>query len=547
MKGSPRPVFKRSTSSKGSRIGRTPSSSSLKGAANNLSGFSTPSASADQSNAYSSGGEDEPEVKHVEFFLDNRLPLDYFKQDVLKLIHDLRIPKWRAVDPVTMGKDIVISRISGALTNAVYGVEPPPYLRELIKAAHTANVIGGVDQLTGAYHNPFKRTYHYKVPQKILLRVYGPQSSELIDRDTELAVLARLQLRRIGPNLLGTFTNGRFEQFLHSRPLTKEELRDPDVSVQIAKRMRELHDGIALLPDERGNGPSVWRNLTSWRAPALERLTALSAKEENAVTRVLGVDSLDKFYDALETYKAWLYERQNLTDATVKNQLVFAHNDTQYGNLLRLLPLPGSPLLRPQNEHKQIVVIDFEYSGANVRGFDIANQFCEWMADYHHPTQPHLTHIEKFPTRAEQLNLIHGYVEHGCAADLEFDDDKIAKEVDELLIESEVWRPSVNAHWCIWGIVQAVVDEKQDAKEREKQVTEHTGQYKFEEGVNGGKVAPVVEAEKKEDDGLNLVSTGDSLEAEEEEDLFDYFTYSSLKAKLFWAELIHLGVISSIP
>lgn len=539
-----RPAFRRKSSSTSSRtalrVGRTGSTTSLSSSA--TSGTVTPAPDHSSHPGHSSGGEDEPEIKHVSFFLDNRLPIDYFKQDVLKLIHDLRIPKWRAVDPATMGKDIVITRISGALTNAVYCVEPPPYLKELIKAAHTANVIGGVDQVTGVYHNPFKKTYHYKVPSKLLLRVYGLQASELIDRDAELAVLARLSLRKIGPKLLGTFTNGRFEQFLHARPLTKEELRDPEVSVQIAKRMRELHDGIPLLDEERRKGPSVWKNVKSWETPMRQRLAALSAKEPGAVKRILGVDTIDEFYAVIAKYKAWLYKQQGLTDETILPELVFAHNDTQYGNLLRLLPPPGSPLLRPRNEHKQIVVIDFEYSGPNPRGFDIANQFCEWMSDYHDAERPHHVHEDKFPTRAEQLNLIQGYAEHGCAADLEFDDDKISAETDRLVVAAEQWRPSVNLHWSIWGIVQAVTDEPEELKKREEQVKQHSDQYEFVTAAVADKLSL---DDKDNDNDLEPVKSAESLEEEEEADEFDYFSYSAEKAQLFWTDLIKLGVISA--
>lgn len=549
MKSS-RPITPRRNSSKGSltKVRRSSSSHSLTGvsataAAAASSNSPLLAATSTPTNSYSSGGEEEPEVKHVEYFLDNRLPSDYFKQDVLKLLHDLKIPKWKAVDPATMAKDIVISRISGALTNAVYCVEPPPYLRELIKAAHTANVIGGVDQVTGAHHNPFKKTYHYKVPHRVLLRVYGPQASNLIDRDAELAVLARLSLRKIGPNLLGTFTNGRFEQFLHARPLTKEELRDPEVSVQIAKRMRELHDGIPLLPEERAKGPSFWRSIKSWSHPARERLESLSAQEKNAISRVLGVDSVDEFYSAIDKYKDWLYEKENLTDAKVQQELVFAHNDTQYGNLLRLLPPPGSPLLRPRNEHKQIVVIDFEYSGANVRGVDIANQFCEWMSDYHHPEHPHFADETKFPTREEQLNLIQGYVEHGS---VDFDEDKMALETEQLFRQAELWRPAVNAHWCIWGIVQAVVDHKEDEAARLEQNAE--GQYRIinEQGTSSNPASTdntTTTTTTEEEVTPVLSSTSTEEQVEDEQDLFDYFGYSAQKAQLFWADLIKFGVI----
>lgn len=48
---------------------------------------------------------------------------------------------------------------------------------------------------------------------------------------------------------------------------------------------------------------------------------------------------------------------------------------TQYGNILRLIPPGDSPLLLPANEHKQLVVIDFEYANANTPGLEFANHF----------------------------------------------------------------------------------------------------------------------------------------------------------------------------
>lgn len=48
---------------------------------------------------------------------------------------------------------------------------------------------------------------------------------------------------------------------------------------------------------------------------------------------------------------------------------------TQYGNILRMMPEGESPLLLPANQHKQLVVIDFEYANANVPGLEFANHF----------------------------------------------------------------------------------------------------------------------------------------------------------------------------
>lgn len=53
---------------------------------------------------------------------------------------------------------------------------------------------------------------------------------------------------------------------------------------------------------------------------------------------------------------------------------------TQYGNILRMEPEGESPLLLPANQHKQLVVIDFEYANANVPGMEFANHFVRYIS-----------------------------------------------------------------------------------------------------------------------------------------------------------------------
>ena len=40
-----------------------------------------------------------------------------------------------------------------------------------------------------------------------------------------------------------------------------------------------------------------------------------------------------------------------------------------------MMPSGESPLLLPANEHKQLIVIDFEYANANLPGLEFANHF----------------------------------------------------------------------------------------------------------------------------------------------------------------------------
>ena len=178
---------------------------------------------------------------------------------------------------------------------------------------------------------------------KLLLRIYGPQVEHLIDRENELRILRRLARKRIGPRMLGTFINGRFEEFFHARTLKPQDLRDAATSRQIAKRMRELHEGIELLEEERDAGPFVWRNWDSW----LDRAEKIVTFIDNQIVSKQSVVDTDAeifkqrgyvcgtswqlFKRTVERYRSWLDEQYGGADR-LREQLVFAHNDVCVGS-----------------------------------------------------------------------------------------------------------------------------------------------------------------------------------------------------------------------
>jgi choline kinase len=170
--------------------------------------------------------------------------------------------------------------------------------------------------------------------RKLLLRIYGVNVDNLIDREAELQILRRLRRKNIGPRLLGCFSNGRFEEFFHAEPLKPYELRDPSISVQIAKRMRELHEGIDLLPLEREEGPFVWQNINKWQTQCEQIVTWLDmqAKEHGTkgMNRPLFVCGTEwsQFIKTVKTYRDWLFNQYGGIDK-LKEHLVFAHNDVR--------------------------------------------------------------------------------------------------------------------------------------------------------------------------------------------------------------------------
>jgi choline kinase len=226
-----------------------------------------------------------------------------FAQDLLHLLATLRIATW-GPSPSLTPRAIKIHKVSGSLTNAVFFISHP--------SAKT-----------------------------LLLRIYGPSSSSLVSRPHELHTLHVLSSRYgIGPRVYGTFANGRVEQYFESDALTLGEMRDPEVSAWIGMRMAELHcvdlSSVDLEHGQEREG--VRRNVRKWLGPARD---VLRLAKEKGRTGVDGLE-LERFAEEWERYWGWLMLWESKHG---QSERVFAHNDTQYGNLLRLKELrKGKPL-----------------------------------------------------------------------------------------------------------------------------------------------------------------------------------------------------------
>jgi choline kinase len=225
-----------------------------------------------------------------------------FKLQLLAILRTLRVPQWQESQKTP--DSIKISKVSGSLTNAVFFVSCPS--------------------------GPLMPT--------LLLRIYGPSSEALISRPRELHTLHILSSRyHIGPRVYGTFRNGRVEEYFDSVALSASDLRDENVSRWIGARMAELHcvDIEAIeetSPATQGEGKG-WeigakKNVKAWLAPAREVL-ALPAVTESSRREL----DLDVFMQQWETYMRWLTEFEKSEGASKR---VFAHNDAQYGNLLKV-------------------------------------------------------------------------------------------------------------------------------------------------------------------------------------------------------------------
>lgn len=475
--------------------------------------------------------DDERLIPTAQATLDNSVPLDFFKQDIIAMVKALRIGKWHKRQ-LTIA-NLSVNRISGALTNSIYKLT---YIDEQQK---------------------------FLLPT-LLLRVYGKNLDSIIDRERELSVLVKLSQKNIGPKLLGIFSNGRFEQFLDGfSPLDKDNLRDEIISQMLGRRMKDLHYKVELSHEDVNGLPMCWKLIYKWlqifEDTVLPSYGASGVKEEEVFLM-----KFDKFKDLIKKYEKWLLSHYD-TELLASNYK-FCHNDTQYGNLLlhesfdasdiiishppssaNLLSDEKSAVIKSTSNKKDssLAVIDFEYSGPNFPAFDLANHFCEWMADYHDPEKSYYIYEENYPSRLEQLNLIKSYIEYDFqfpSSNLKHAFDKdvtqvnaadlIQFEIKKLYNECILWRPAVQIYWCLWGLIQngplkpTVANNNHNSSEK---VIDST--YSITVGVDTLRLEENAIGEEEEE----ITSSDDD---------FDYLKYAQQKSGLTIGDLLQFDLVN---
>ncbi|XP_074840355.1 choline/ethanolamine kinase isoform X2 [Carettochelys insculpta] len=309
---------------------------------------------------------------------------------------------WRLVGPGELG----ISPVSGGLSNLLYKCTLPDHIQ----------TVG--DE-----------------PRQVLLRIYGAILQGVDSLVLESVMFAILAERALGPRLYGVFPEGRLEQYIPSRRLCTKDLRDPDISREIAMKMARFHGMVMPF-----NKEPKWLFGTMERY--LRQIAELTFPEEAQL----------KKFNQLKAYdlRKEMGSLRELLEST-HSPVVFCHNDVQEGNILLLAGHESLPT-------DKLMLIDFEYSSYNYRGFDIGNHFCEWVYDYTHPTWPfYQASLEKYPTRQQQLHFIRHYLREAAGRPRDATPEEQARVEEEMLTEVSRFALASHFFWGLWSVVQAKI------------------------------------------------------------------------------------------
>ncbi|CAI0474101.1 unnamed protein product [Linum tenue] len=310
---------------------------------------------------------------------DARTPEERVPVEAKEMLKSLA-SKW---EDVTDANALQVIPLKGAMTNEVFQIKWPTKTGELSR--------------------------------KVVVRIYGVGVEVFFDGDNEIQTFEFMSKQGHGPRLLGRFSKGRIEEFIRARTLSAPDLRDPEISVLIAAKMKEFH-GLDL-PGQKV--VHLWDRLRNWLKVAKDMCSPDEAK-------AFRLDEIDEEITLLE---------KNLS---IDQPIGFCHNDLQYGNIMI------------DEETKAITIIDYEYASYNPVAFDLANHFCEMTADYHTDT-PHVVDYTKYPGLEERRRFVHAYL----IASAEKPGDK---EVEQFLRDVEKFTLGSHLFWGLWGIISEHVN-----------------------------------------------------------------------------------------
>ncbi|CAN6441867.1 unnamed protein product [Victoria cruziana] len=316
------------------------------------------------------------ELPTSSFTVDIAHPLPQIKPQIAKLCKEL-FKKWSSLDDSCLE----VETVSGGITNL------------LLKVSVTES-IGEVSLF--------------------MVRVYGPNTEYVIDRNRELQAISCLSAAGFGPTLLGVFGNGMVQSYINALTLSQSDMRKPKLAAEIARKLRSFHQ--VEVPGSKE--PQLWNDIFKF----FDKASSLKFDQSDKQMRYDKI-SFGNIKDEINELKVLLHR----LDAPV----VFAHNDLLAGNVMH------------NEDEDKLYFIDFEYGSYSYRGYDIANHFNEYAGfdcDY-----------SLYPDKDSQYHFFRHYL-------LPEEPDRVSDEdLEALYVETNCFSLASHIYWALWALIQVIL------------------------------------------------------------------------------------------
>ncbi|AFZ80815.1 choline/ethanolamine kinase, putative [Theileria equi strain WA] len=318
--------------------------------------------------------------------------------DDLKSLCTKYVPFWNTLD----NDDIKVNRITIALTNRVYKV-----------------------QIT----HPEDGTLRV---QKVLLRIISADKTILFDLDHQNEVLELLSSYEFAPKLVAVFPGGRIEQWLDGFVLDTDSLQNLSIVTSIASLLGKFHRIVSMVAKP------------SWsRRPSIERTIEKWIPHARTIVKDNGLNiEVEEMCRAFDIYKKVIAKHAE-TSQSFSNKVMFCHNDLHIKNIIAT--------------YHGLRLIDFEYSGFNYVGYDIANFFAEITFCYDVDIPPYFR-VDESLELSRDLKVLFAsvYLSEVTSSNVMPSDSEL---VEEFLRSIEIHSLGPMLFWSFWGILMVTQPE----------------------------------------------------------------------------------------
>ncbi len=331
----------------------------------------------------------------------------------------------------------------------------PSWLSLLTDSSFNENKLT-IQPMTGGITNVVY-LLQYGDNERLIVRLYGCSTELFINREVENVIFSSLSKQNRAPTYYGIFQNGRIEGFISARALTPELMYEPSVYPRIATALGLFHS--QNIDELDKTNVVLWDKIQSFFTIALDVVAKNSVLNDKAVNYNINLENMQiemsSMMQKINKLREYIKSRGKDADEYDAGvgfalDISLCHNDLLCGNILldKSIPDPDPSVITSETQTDGITLIDFEYTGYNYRGFDIANHFCEYSGF-------EFDIKNKFPCKSKRISFIRHYMK-ACASNPSTaqDTDAFYNGFDDVLCYFTL---ASHLYWGTWAIAQAGV------------------------------------------------------------------------------------------
>ncbi|KAI6190965.1 Choline/ethanolamine kinase [Aphelenchoides bicaudatus] len=272
-----------------------------------------------------------------------------------------------------------------------------------------------IDHYTNALTNTIVCVHVEPHHEKLVFRIYGSGTNEIMDRESEIECFTLLEQHGLAPAIHARFLNGFIIGYLPGRVVTVDEIRHPQIIEKLCQKLARFHQ----IPIDKKTEPFLSVKFQQFLDKLPETFED-KEKQQKYVDYFKKVD-FNVLYEEINTH---ILKIENL-------DLVLCHNDLLINNILY------------DKEENEIHIIDFEYMSVNYVLFELATLFNGYAGGGDQ------IDFKNCPSTEEKRQFLQVYLKHYLGKEPKED------QLNQMVSNISLFQAASHLLWAVWFLIRA--------------------------------------------------------------------------------------------